>query len=301
VRIASLVALPVEFVARVFHPLVWALNGLGGLTVRLFGLSPQGESHHQVLPAEELDALIQSSARAGTLRSNPLALRRSLRFSDLQARDLIVPRQDIVALDITMSIDAVLDIARESRHTRYPVYERTIDTIVGVLNIKDLIQVNPDGMTTLIRAWQRLVRPLPVLPENVAIERVLQRLGQEKQQMALLIDEYGGTAGILTVTDIASAIIAETEEIRQMPDGRYVVAGDASIDMVEEIMDISLGDNERDYDTIGGLVMTKLGRVPNVGDQIVVYNTELRVAAMRGRRVTQVVIRYLPSPQPAEP
>ncbi len=289
-KVASLVTLPVEIVARVLHPLVWVLNSLGNLTVQLLGMRPQGESHNAVMEAEELDVIIQTSARAGVLKANPDVLRRSLRFSDIQARDVLLPRQDIAAVSLAMTVNEVLDIARRHRHTRYPVYDGTIDSIIGLVNIKDLIQVRDDGSPALIDRWQRTIRPIPALPEHARIELVLQQLSQEQQQMALLIDEYGGTAGIVTVTDVAAELFAGSRDIRPAGPGRYLIAGDTSIGEVEAALDISLGDDERDYDTVAGYVMATLERVPEVGDELSDHVARVRVTAMRGRRVTQVMI-----------
>lgn len=296
-RVAALVTLPVEATARVLHPLVWALNGLGNATVRLFGMTPQTESHGQVLPAEELEVVIRTSARAGALKADPDVLRRALRFSDLEARDVIVPRQDVAMLDMRADIDEVLEIAREARHTRYPVYVDTPDNVVGLLNVKDLIQIQPDGRPVLASDWQELVRPIPALPEVASIEQVLATLSREQQQMALLLDEYGGTAGILTVTDIAARLIAGDRDIRHIGEGRYVIAGDASIDEVESTLGLELVDEEHDVETLGGLVMAELERVPNVGDEVMAGHARLRVATMRGRRVMQVVLDVPPDAQ----
>lgn len=289
-KVASLVTLPVEITARVLHPLVWVLNGLGNLTVRLFGMRPQGESHNAVMEAEELDVIIQSSARAGVLKANPDVLRRSLRFSDIQARDVLVPRQDIAAVSLAMTVDDVLETARRNHHTRYPVYDGTIDNIVGLVNIKDLIEVRADGSPAFIERWQRTIRPIPALPEHARIELVLQQLSQEQQQMALLIDEYGGTAGIVTVTDVAAELYAGSRDIRAAGPNRYLIAGDTNIDEVEATLSLSLGDDERDYDTIAGYVMATLERIPEVGDELTDHTARIRVTAMRGRRVTQVML-----------
>jgi len=294
--VARLVTFPVEFVAWILHPLVWILNGLGNLTVRLVGLRPEGESHNAVMEAEELDVIIQASARAGVLKANPEVLRRSLRFSDIQASDVLLPRQDIAAVSLSMSVDDVLETARKHRHTRYPVYDGTIDNIVGLVNVKDLIEVRDDGSPALVERWQQQIRPIPALPEHARIELVLQQLSQEQQQMALLIDEYGGTAGIVTVTDVAAELFAGSRDIRQAGPNRFLIEGDTSIDEVEATLGIRLGDDERDYDTIAGYVMATLERVPEVGDEASDGVARIRVAAMRGRRITQVVVDIADEP-----
>ncbi|MFW6075210.1 MAG: hemolysin family protein [Chloroflexota bacterium] len=290
VRVASLVTLPVEGTAKITHPIVWALNGLGMLTVRLLGFSPQAESHGTALPTEELELIIQASARGGVLEANPDVLRRSLRFSDLEARDVLLPRQDVVMIDTEMTVNEILSISRQHRHTRYPVYKDSVDNVIGLLNVKDLIQVNEDGSSMLVEQWQDLVRPIPILPEYASMEQVLARLSQEKQQMALLLDEYGGVAGILTVTDIASKLIIGSDNIQRVTEGRYLLTGDTHIDEIEDLLERDLVEEDEDFETVGGLIMAELERVPSVGDEIEVGDVTFRVTTMRGHRVMQVVL-----------
>lgn len=295
--VARIVVLPVEITARIFHPLVVVLNGLGRLTVRALGFAPQDEGHSQALPVEELLVLIQASARAGALSADPMLLRRALHFSDIQASDLIVPRQDVIALDLRMTIHDVLAVARTSGFTRYPVYESTIDTIVGVLNVKDLVQIDSSGEVDYVANWRRWIRPIPALSEEATIEQVLYRLSQAKQPMILLLDEFGGTAGILTVADIADELTGGAEDIRPAGDRHYVVKGETAVATVEATLDITFGEvEERNSDSMGGLMMEALGRIPAVGDRVSIDGAELQVAAMRGRRVTEI---NLTLPEPA--
>lgn len=301
VRVASLVALPVEITAKVMHPVVVLLNGAGGLVVRLFGLEPQAESHTQQLPPEELASLIEASARAGTLSVDPAALRRALRFSDLRAHDMMVPRQNVAAIEVTMPLEEVLELGRRARHTRYPVYEGDMDTVVGVLNIKDLVQRDATGRPTVVDDWRPLVRPVPILPESVSVEGLLHQLRREKRQLAVLADEYGGTAGIVTVTAVADRLMgAHDEEIRQTRDGEHVLEGQANIEEVEEALGVSLAPEERDYETIGGLVMARTGDIPSVGDRVEVNGHAITVSAMDGMRVVEVRLRLAQPPSAGE-
>lgn len=288
--VARVVVLPVELTARVFHPLVLLLNGMGNLTVRALGFTPQDESHGQALPVEELLALIQVSARAGAINADPMLLRRALHFSDIEAQDLIVPRQDIIALDLSMTIDDLLTLARMTGFTRYPVYDGTIDTIIGVLNVKDLVQLDRSGEVGYVANWRRWIRPIPALSEHATIEQVLYRLSQDKQPMMLLLDEFGGTAGILTVSDIADELTGGADDIRPAGERSYMIKGETAVTTVEATLDISLGDEDRNYDSMGGLVMEALGRIPAVNDRITVDGSTVEVSAMRGRRVTEVTL-----------
>lgn len=243
--------------------------------------------------------MIQASARAGVLRTDPMALRRALHFSDLTARDLIVPRQDIVALRDDLPVERVLEIARRHGYTRYPVYRETIDDVAGVLNVKDLVQVGEDGKAHFARNWRRLVLPMPVVPEQATIEQVLERISRERQPMLLLVDEYGGTSGILTTTDIADELIGGGGDVRPLRPGVWLVKGETAISTVESTLDISLDTGDHAVESVGGLIMAELGRIPQVGEQVTVDGNELRVVAMQGMRVRQALLR-LPPEEPGE-
>lgn len=291
VRVSHLMAVPVEITARIFHPLVWMLNGLGNASVRLLGFSPQEESHSQVLPAEELSAIIEMSSRHGALYVDPATMRRALNFSDLQARDILVPRQDVVALDGSWPLDRVLEVARSSKYTRFPVYAELIDRVTGLLNLKDLVSLRPDGEVEILPNWQDAIGPIPTLPEHAPIEQVLLRLGEDRQQMALVVDEFGGTAGVLTVADITKWLVGDPAEIVASGDDAYILAGKTSLASVETSLGLSFGEEAPEQDSVGGLIMAVLQRVPEEGDMVTVEGHELEVTAMKGPRVTQVLLR----------
>lgn len=291
IRVAQLVAAPVEITARILHPLVWLLNGLGGLTVRMLGLDPQTESHSHVLPAEELTSVIEMSAREGVVEIDPATMRRALNFSDLRASDILVSRQDVTAINAAWPAEQVLDLARSTRYTRFPVYEGSIDRVTGMLNLKDLVQLQPDGEFGIVSPWQDAVHAIPTLPEHAPIEQVLYRLGEDQQQMALVVDEFGGTSGILTVADITSWLVGDSQEIVASGDGAYGLPGKTSLATVETTLGISFGSDELEQDSVGGLIMAQLQRVPTVGDTVTIEGHQLEVAAMKGPRVTQVVLR----------
>lgn len=298
-RTAQLVVLPVIITAKLFHPLIVVLNGLGTATVRMLGFSETDEGHARVLPAEELADIIEMSARAGTVATDPLRLRRILHFSDLRAQDLMIPRPDVIALDASWPLARVLETAHDAMHTRYPVYEQSIDNIVGLVNIKDLLVAPVDGRTGMRSTWTRFIRPIPSLPETAAIEQLLLQLRQSRQEMALLVDEFGGTSGIVAATDIARQLFGDPDEIRLVDDGQYMIQGHVSILTVETALDIHLGPQERDYDTMAGLVMELRQDIPAVGDQVSIDDYVITVLTMKGRRITQVLLQ-IPSGESQE-
>ncbi|CAN5696030.1 hemolysin family protein [soil metagenome] len=291
VRVAHLVALPVEITAKIFHPLVWLLNGIGGAAARALGFSPQAESHTHILPTEELSAVIEMSVREGALDLDPATMRRALHFSDLRASDILVPRPDVTAMDLATDVEHVFELARSAKFTRFPVYDESIDKVVGLLNIKDLVEMGPDGSFQYVSPWQNAVRPISTLPEHAPIEQVLFRLGEDRQQMALVVDEFGGTAGILTVADITRWLVADSSEMFVAQGDTYVLPGKTSLASIETMLGISFGEEDLDQDSIGGLIMAELQRIPEAGEMVTIEGHELEVVSMKGPRVTQVLLR----------
>lgn len=297
-RVAFAVATPVELSAKLLHPLVWALNGMGSWLVRLLGFNPHADGHQQSLPAEEIATMIEMSAKAGVLSADPATLRRALNFSDLHASDVLVPRRDVVALDMVWPLARVLEVARESPYTRFPVFEVGIDQVTGLLNLKDLVHRAPDGSIDIREDWQRAVRRIPTLPEAATIEQILVALRFERQPMALIVDEYGGTAGIVTITDITRRLIGDPSEVEQVSDGRYLVSGRTSIDLLESTLGISFGVDDHEQDSIGGLIMAELERIAVVGDRVTIGGHELEVTAIDGRRIAKVLFKVAPPEEP---
>lgn len=297
-RTASLVALPVEASAWLLHPIVVVLNGAGNVLVRLLGFTPGSEIHDQVLPPDELEAVIRTSARAGLTPADPVAIRQALHFSDLRAGDLTVPRREMISLDVSMSVDEIIEIAREHRLTRYPVTDGGLDQVAGILNVKNLFEIGDDGNSRVVSDWHRLIQPALVIPEQASIEAVLQSMMRENQHLVLLADEFGGISGLFTLNDISRMITGSPDDIVPIGDGVYAIDGSTAINVVENFLDLSLGPDadERDYESVGGLIMARLGRIPEVGDEIEVNGHGLRVTRMDGVRIIQVTLRINEDP-----
>jgi CBS domain containing-hemolysin-like protein len=288
------------FLRRILSPFVWVLSQAGRLVVRPFGIGPAAV-HEASLSAEELELVIEASARAGLLSTSELLLaRRALEFSAIQADQIMVPRTEIVALDAEATIDEVLDAVRSRRHTRYPVYEEDLDHILGILDAKDLIELVHRGE----RAWRPLVRPAVAIPESVSVEVAVAAMRARQVQIVVLIDEHGGTAGILTADEVLYRLLGRwlgggregVEMVRPLATGNVLLSGLALIADVEEVTGAELA--REDYDTVGGFIMTRLGRIPRVGDRVDVPGYQFRVMAMDGRRVDRVLV--IKSPQPRE-
>ena len=287
---ARWVAPPVEWTAKVFHPFVVVLNGIGLALVRLMGFEGKSDGHSQVMPPEELITVAKSSVRAGVLSADPKALNRLLNFSDLRAHDLMVPRMDIVAIDIDATFGEVLKTAQTHQFDKYPVYRGSNDHIIGMVNVKNLLASGMDPSSASSSDWRRWVQPIPTLPEGAQVETLLTTFQQSQQQMALLVDEFGATEGIVTITDVTEQLIDGPDEIHIDSEEHVRVDGHASIAMVEAELGISLDSENRTSDSIGGLILAELGRIPEPGDTVSVDGLTLEVSEMDGHRIIEVQI-----------
>lgn len=301
-RVALWVVLPVKLFGRIFEPFVWSLNHAGNLVVRPLGIRPAHEQD-ETLDTDELELVIEASARAGFLSTSELLIaRRALEFSAIQADQIMVPRTEVIAIDADDSLGDVLALVQEHQHTRYPVFEGDLDHVLGLLDAKDLLALLGRGGTD----WRSLVRPAVAIPELVSVEVAVATMRARQVQIVLLVDEHGGTSGILTADEVLYRLLGRWlggghksgETVRTLAAGNLLVSGLALITDVEDVTGSELADE--DYDTVGGFVMARLGRIPHVGDKVDVPGYQFRVMAMDGRRVDRVlVVKSQARPTPA--
>jgi CBS domain containing-hemolysin-like protein len=286
------VAAPIAIFNRVFRPFIWVMNAAGRAVVAPFGIRPASE-HEGNLAPEELELVIQASARAGLLSTSELMLaRRALEFSAIQADQIMVPRTEVAAIDSESSLEEILNVVERHQHTRYPVFEEDLDHILGVLDAKDLLKLVRSGSTD----WRPLVVPAVAIPESVSVEVAVQAMRAKQVQLVVLIDEHGGTSGILTADEVLYRLLGrwlgggrqQGETVRPLAAGNLLVSGLALIADVEDATGAELA--SEDYDTIGGFIMHRLGRIPRIGDRIEVPGYQFRIMAMDGRRVDRVLV-----------
>jgi putative hemolysin len=303
--VALAVAPPLELFYFIFRPAISVLNGLGNLVLRLFGLQP-ARGEEMVHSPEELELLISESKRAGVLDPEEEALlHRVFDFAELSARELMVPRTAMVAIPINATAEEALRIAEESGHTRFPIYEKDTDHIVGMVHVKDLYR-----LARLARPFslREIVRPVLFVPETAQAIDVLQEMKRRHTHLAVVIDEYGGTAGLITLADLVEPIVgevpgefepAERPDFAPQPDGSVLIDGLVLTREVNERFDLEL--DEEHYDTIGGFVFGELGRKPEPGDAVTVRGRSgtyrLVVEEVEGLRVARV--RLVPVEGPA--
>jgi CBS domain containing-hemolysin-like protein len=292
-RVALWLALPVRVFGSALRPFVYLLNRAGAAVVRPLGIRPAGE-RDATLDPDELELVIEASARAGLLSTSELLLaRRALEFSAIQADQIMVPRTEVVAIDAESTLAGVLSTVAAHQHTRYPVFEGDLDHILGLLDVKDLVALVQSGGA----GWRALVRPAVAIPESVSVEVAVATMRDRKVQTLVLVDEHGGTSGIVTADEVLYRLLGRWlggggrpagDTVRTLANGNLLVSGLALVADVEDATAAELADE--DYDTVGGFVMARLGRIPRVGDRVRVQGYEFRVTAMDGRRVERVLV-----------
>lgn len=325
---------PMTFFALAFSPLIWLLNGIGNFLLRLLGFNA-AEGHSQVHSPEELDLIFTESHKGGEINQTEFdILHRVVRFSDTTARAIMVPRLEMQTLPMTITRSALTEFLQSRPHTRIPVYESSLDEIVGVVNSKDLehlinrelsqeletvkaaISSKNNGQHTLAESDMEeeektldltpFVYAAAVVPETIRIDRLLTELKKSRQQMAIVIDEYGGAVGLVTLVDLLEQVFGdlpdeeaeETEpEILKQPDGSIRVAGSVSIDEVNELFGFGFPTNEAV--TMAGLTLQALGRIASVGDEVEINQIRIRVENIDRFRITTLNL-FPPADSPNE-
>ena len=297
-QVALVIARPMHMAVVVFTPLIWSMNALGKGLLRLLHLPPpeEGQGAYSV---EELHLLIVQSHKAGMLEDIERQLmQRSVQFADLRVTDVMIPRVDIVALDIALPEDALLDRMAQTIHTRLPVYEGTLDNIIGILHLQDVFKHvrQPKAGWSL----RQLVRPALFIPEVMPLDDLLRTFQQQHAQLALVVNEHGSLEGLVTLEDVVEELVGEVHDaleaaqpsIQYAPDGRVLVRGEVRLRELNERFGWNVQDEE--VDTIAGYIMKRLERVARVGDVIDTSYGTIRVENMAQVRITQVAI--IPAP-----
>ncbi len=226
-------------------------------------------------------------------------------FADTLAREVMVPRIDMLALDVETPIQEAVKAMLAAGHSRIPVYAETIDSIVGLLYAKDLLRVWHEGAAA--GALRDILRPAYFVPEAIALDKLLANLQQQRIHMAIVVDEYGGTAGLVTLEDIVEEIVGEirdeydaAEELpyQQLGEDEYLFDGGIDIDDVNDLLETQLPND--DADTLGGYIYGQLGRVPGAGDQVTHDGLTMEVQSVLGRRIRKVRVKRLEPEPPSD-
>ncbi len=290
-RSAVVFAIPMQVINRVLRPLILFLNNSANWTVRRFGIEPR-EELAGVRSMEELELMIRSSGEEGRLDDDELELlTRAITFTEKMAADAMVPRVSVVGLSRHDSLAELRRASIGSGHSRFPVFGDDLDDIVGIVHVKDSIAI-PESRVPLTPVDQ-IVKPALLVPETSTLEFLLGELQAQGRGMAVVVDEYGGTAGIVTIEDLLEEIFGEIEDeydVEPAPepavDRPDVLSGLLHRHEVEELIGFEWPEGR--YETLGGFLIAHLGRFPRLGEVIRVGDTTFEVLAMDRQRVDQV-------------
>ena len=298
-RIAASLARPMHLLSRATRPVVRLLNLATAGILRLLGERADGQD--VTVSEEEIRMLVEQGAASGVFEAAERDMVDGIfRFGDRQLRSLMTPRTEIVWLDVNAGEATIRETALGSGHARFPLCDGAIDRVIGVVLARELLAEMASGRPVDLRA---LARPALFLPESMLALRALERFKQTGIQGALLVDEFGGIAGLVTIIDMMEAIVGDipsVSEIAEPPivrreDGSWLVEGQLDVEELKELLDVAQLPDETDFHTLGGFVMTRLNRLPRSGDTFAWGDYRFEVVDMDGNRVDKVLI------QPASP
>jgi len=300
-RVALRLAPLVAGATLVMRPVVYVLTAVTRLILRILG-GGKAQVRGPFVTEEELKLLVTVGEEEGVIEEEEREMIHGIfEMGDMSVREVMVPRTDLVAIEVNEPLEKAVDLVTKHGHTRIPVYEANLDHIVGVLYAKDLLRTVVRGEK---KALREIARKPFFTPESNKVQDVLRDLRKNRVHMAIVVDEYGGTAGAVTIEDILEEIvgpiqdeydIGEEDEIQFINPNEVVLDGRVSVDDVNELLKLDIaGDN---YDTIGGYVLNQLGAAPKVGATLGLGSAELRVEAVQGTRIKKVRIK---SPSPFE-
>jgi len=298
-RWALVAARILAVIERIFAPPLWVFEGLF-ITPLARMIAPRKRARLAVTP-DELAAVIDLSAKRGIIdRDVNAVLQEIVTLSDLRVSDTMVPRVDVVAYSVDAPAEGLMDLFRRTHLRRIPVYEGNLDRILGVVHAKRLL-LGPG------QPLRQLVAKVPFVPETANLERVLLQLRVKRSQLAIVVDEYGGTAGLITLEDVIEEIVGDIRDPLEKPTGpaveqlgerQYRIDGDLAIHEWAEAFKIDLSGQR--ISTLGGFVTSLLGRIPREGDRAEYSNLRFVVESMRGRRVGKLRVELHEEPRPSE-
>lgn len=293
-------------VGILFKPFVVLLTFVSNLILRILGIDPA--QRERTVTEEEIRMMVDVGRETGSIHEQEKQFIENIfEFNDKAVSEIMRHRTEIVSLPVDADFVAVLAVAVNEKYTRFPVYEDSIDNIVGILHVKDLLYIAMEGMKEPFNL-RGMIRPPYLVPESKPIDKLFREMQHDRAQLAVIIDEYGGTAGIVTLEDLLEEIVGslqdeyddEEQDMVLCPDGSYVVAGTTPLEDVSDGLDLTLPCD--DYDTLGGFVMGVLGRVPEEDEkpEATYSNLRIQVLEMDEKRISKVRLVVLPPETPHE-
>lgn len=294
-RIAKIVVGPMIFISTLFSPLVKLMSWATELVLTMFGVKPTNEP---MITEEELQVLIDQGTQAGIFEEAEQDMVEGIfSLGDTRVYSVMTPRTEIVWLDVNDSMEEILEKIGNSPYSRFPIRQDSLETILGIVKSRDLL------VTTLSKKeinLKELAKPAYFIPETMLASRALEVLKKNNTEMLLVVDEFGGVQGLLTINDILEEIVGVMEgdepQATQRQDGSWLLDGMLEVDEFKEIFDLNELPHEDEYETLSGFVMTSLGRLPQTADHFEWSNLRFEVMDMDGRRVDKVLVTSKPKP-----
>lgn len=297
-RTALWLAIPFRLYANIFRPFIAVLNAMANGSLRLMGIEPQNEifSKHT---AEEIASMVEESAKQGMLREfEHRLLTGTVALGERDAASVMVPRTEMTALPVTATPADIEKVVTDTGHSRLPLYAQDLDDIAGFFHAKDLLRIPDDKREDAVS--RRYIRQMLVVPESRKLRPLLIDMRRRRQHLCLVVDEHGGTSGVVTLEDLLEELVGEIRDetdvaelgIERLGPGRYVVPGSLHVTDVSDHLGLALPDGE--YETMAGFLMDRLGRIPRRRDVVEHDGWKLRVRQMHRRRVVQVIVEEPP-------
>ena len=295
-RFAFALSLPIEFLARALKPVIIGLTGVTNWIAGLFGARVSDEVQ---ITAEELRLIVERGGEQGVLEAEEEQMINAvIELGTRRVHEVMVPRTSIVALPHDATIEDAVDLIVAEGHSRIPVYQGTVDEIIGIVYAKDLLPFIKSGAPEP-PPLRSLFRTPVLVPESMSVDNLLHELQRRKVHIAIVLDEYGGTAGLVTIEDLIEEIVGEIQDeydveepmIERLSDDEARVDGRAAVDDLAELFGTNVPlEDEDEYDTVGGLIYHRIGGVPRPGDQVSLDGLTLTVEKTDGRRVSKVLV-----------
>lgn len=293
-KIALIIARPIKIITFIFAPGVMLLNFLANTVLKILRV-PVGYEDQLAHSIEEFNILINASYKEGVLNYiEKDILQNVFKMSDIMAKQAMTPRPDMVGIDSKIMPEELKAIMDEHQYTRYPVYENDLDHIIGMVHIKDIYPAyySADGFDL-----NKIIRKPMLVPETNTIDNLLVDLKKQKQYMAVVVDEFGGTSGLITIEDILEEIFGEVQdefdfeepEIETINENEYIVNALTRIELINELLNIEIIDE--DVETIGGVLIKTLGRIAEVDDRVELYGFEFTILSIDGPRILKIQIK----------
>jgi len=295
-KIAMYTALPLIMFYKVTYPIMWSFNHSTNLVLKIFGIS-QVDEHEAAHTDEEIKLLVEDSYKHGLIDQTELTFVDNIfDFSEKTVKEVMIPRTDMACIFIEDSFDEMINYALEEQLTRYPICRDSKDNVIGFIHIKDLYRLKFEGNENI----EEIIREIKFVPESLSISELFKTFKKEKSQMAIIIDEFGGTAGLVTSEDILEEIVGEIqdefdddgeEDIRKTENGSYVVDGKVVIGDINELLDTDIEDEN--IDTIGGWIYSQVESYPKVKEKVTYKNHEFIILKCDSKRVSKLLIKKI--------